>query len=102
MKFLYIFILLFVAYSGNAEEAVTPQEQNSSKEISTPSTSDLTKPTNLPLLNVLNPKDNSLYSGEDSTFVMETDPDRVDKLEIIQNDETIVSLDVNNSKNKTK
>ena len=77
MKLKYFLLLLLVALSSNAEEA-TPATAKSIK--------------------VINPINNTLYSGEDSTFVVECNSTSVDKLEIIKNSVNIATLDVNNSK----
>lgn len=81
MKYLF-FLLLFIAIAGNAEE-------------STPSS----KITAGIALELINPVNRTLYSGEDSTLVIQTDSKLVNTLEIIQDDVKFINIEVNSTKN---
>ncbi len=72
MKLSYILFLLIVAICGIANE-------------------------NTPI-KVIQPDDNTLYAGHDSTFVIEIDRSKIDRLEIVLNSAEVIDLEINGSK----
>ena len=69
MKLLNIFLLLFVAISGNAKELI-------------------------PSIKIIQPLDNSRYIGKNATFVIEASSEQVDTIVITQDDNKTTTLKI--------
>ncbi len=73
MKLLTTILLLLVALSGNAKDTDSP-------------------------LKIIQPLDNSLYAGVDTTIVVEINPTIVDELEIVLNNGKIIPIKIEKKK----